>query len=243
MRYLTAILTAGAFLAAAASAQAQDPKANRGPLRSAITTKALGPAEVVEGPVAFDTVIFTQNLAYAMPGTLKADVISANPSKPEILLKAGTLLWGVPTKAADEKPTWCTQPAAGVSPMCIGMGASGGVMSYYLFPVSADAAVEGARPAAAPQKVAAPEVEISNAVVDSTYRVTFAMKKSDKMEIERKYWRGSSVVVTQQLKLLSRHDMVFATTEGAALYVSYDAATEGFTAKRYASEAEAMASK
>jgi hypothetical protein len=228
-----------AVAADAATAQGVDPKTLRGPLRSVTTMKALGPVELVEGPVAYGKIIFTQKLAYAMPGVMKTDLTSGKSDVP--LIKAGTAMYGLPSKLPDGKPMWCTQPVAGNGPLCVALGQTNGGTGYYLFAVGLDAAVEGPHPVGTLESVSAPDVEATDATVDSGYRLTFAMKHNDAMEIERRYWQGEKTVVTQQLKLSSRHDIVFSTTGGEALYVSYDAAKEGFTAKRYATEAEAMA--
>lgn len=238
MRYTTLSVLAGLIILTFTSgANAADPKANRGPLRAPITMKAMGAADVIEGPVAFGTALYSQLLAYAMPGTLKSDVTADGGT---VVLKAGTPVYGGSPDKADASTVWCTRKAD-IKPMCIAPGAGKNAGSSYAFQVGDNAAVEGWQPQGVLTKVNTPDVDLDAAPAPAGYRITFALNASQTMEVERVIWRDSVKVVTRQSKLASRHDIVFSSRDGEALYVTYDPASDSFSAKRYATEAEAMA--
>lgn len=235
----------GALAAGAVSAQtAPDPKANRGPFRSFVTLKALGNARAVEGPVAYDTVLFSQALAYTTTGVLKADLKDIKPKRgkeAEILLPAGTVMFALAKGAPDANTMWCTLKAAGQTNMCVAAAKGRKDAGYVVYQTSANPAFDGGPPASIVTWVQAPEFDVQDKVVDSGYRIDFALKTSETMTVEKRYYIGDDLQVSSSAKLMSRHDVIFSNIGGEALYVAYDPASNRFSAKRFDTEAEAVA--
>ena len=232
-------------MAGGVSAQtAPDPKANRGPFRSFVTLKALGKARTVEGPVAYDTVIFSQALAYTTTGVLKADLKEIKPQRGReaaTLLPAGTVMFALAKGAPDASTMWCTLKTASQTNMCVAAAKGRKEAGYVVYKTSANPAFDGGPPTSVVTWVQAPEFDIQQTVVDSGYRIDFALKTSATMTVEKKYYFGDDQQVTSAATLMSRHDVIFSNIGGEALYVAYDAASDSFGARRFDTEAEAVA--